>query len=83
MLGHRQRRWANIDIVFTFLLGGIHAVKHNLNPCQPPYPIMHQSFALASQADVTRCIIVILFDQLNLEEGGVVRANLGGLPFQY
>ena len=32
------------------ILGGIHVVKHNLNPCQPSYPIMYQSFAMESQA---------------------------------
>ena len=34
------------DITFTFILGGIYAVRHNLNPCQPPYPIMYQYFAM-------------------------------------
>ena len=33
-----------------FILGGIHAAKHNLNLCQPPYPIMYQSFAMGTQA---------------------------------
>ena len=63
------------DITFTFILGGIHAVRHNLNPCQPPYPIMYQYFAMEAQAEVTRCcIIVILLVQLSLEEWGVRRA---------
>ena len=61
----------DIDITFTFILGGIHAVKHNLNPCQPPYPIIYQSFAMEAQADATRCcIIVILLVQSSLEEWG-------------
>ena len=71
-----------------FILGGIHAVKHNLNPCQPPYPIIYQSFAMEAQADATRCcIIVILLVQLSLDfhelQGllsGVMRANMGALP---
>ena len=41
-------------------LGGIHAVKHNRNPCQPPYPIMYQSFAIEAQADATRCCIIVM-----------------------
>ena len=41
----------DLDITFTFVLSGIHAVKHNLNSCQPPYPIMYQSFAMEAQAD--------------------------------
>ena len=69
------------DINFTFLLGGINAAKHNLNPYQPLYPIMYQSFAMEAQADATRCcIIVILLVQLSLEEGGVKWANMGVLP---
>ena len=50
------------------MLGGINAVKHNLNPCQP-YPIMYQSFSMEAQANVTRCcIMVILLLHLSLEE---------------
>ena len=42
---------------------------------------MYQSFAMKAQADATRCcIIVILLVQLSLEEGGVLRANMGALP---
>ena len=36
-----------------FLLEGINAVKHNLKPCQPSYPIMYQSFAMYAQPDAT------------------------------
>ena len=32
-----------------YVLAGIHAVKHNLNTCQLPYPIMYQSFAIEAQ----------------------------------
>ena len=69
------------DITFTFILGGIHAVKHNPNPCQPPYPIMNQYFAMDGQVDATRCcIIVILLAQLNLEEWGCNKGNMRALP---
>ena len=72
------------DITFTFILGCIHAVKHNLNPCQPPYPIMYQNFAMEAQAGATRCcIIVILLVQLSLEEWGVIRATWGHYLSQY
>ena len=70
----------DLDITFTFILGGIHAVKHNLNPCQPPCPIMYQSFAMEAQADATRCcIIVILLVQLSLEEWGYNKDKHGGI----
>ena len=42
---------------------------------------MHQSFAMEAQADATRCcIIVIVLVRLRLDEGGVIRANMGVLP---
>ena len=42
---------------------------------------MSQSFAMEAQADPTLyCIIVIVLVQLSLEEGGVIRANMGVLP---
>ena len=41
---------------------------------------MYQYVAMEAQADATRCcIIVILLVQLSFGEGGVVRANLGGI----
>ena len=61
-------------------MGGIHAVKHNLNSCQPPYPIIYQSYAMEAQADATRCcIIVILLVQLSLEEWGFNEGKHGGI----
>ena len=70
------------DITFTFILGGIHAVCHNLNPCQPPYPIMYQYFAM--EADATRCCIIkIELVQLSLGEWGVTRATCDHYPSQY
>ena len=69
------------DITFTFVLGGIHAVKHDLSPCQPPYPIMYQYFVMEAQADATRsCIIEILLVQLSLEEWGCNKGNMGASP---
>ena len=67
-----------------FILGGINAVKHNFTLCQPSYPIKYQSFAVESQADATRCcIIVILLVQLSLDEKGVIRVDMAVLPLQY
>ena len=72
------------DITFTIILGGIHAVWHNLNPCQPPYPFMYQYFAMEAQADDTRCcIILILLVQLSLGEWGVTRVTCDNHPSQY
>ena len=63
-----------------FLFGGINAVKHNLNPCQPPYPIMYQYFEMEAQADATKCCItVILLVQLSLEEWGCNKGKHGGI----
>ena len=50
-------------ITFTFLLGDIDAVKHNLNSCQRSYPIimiMCKSFAMEAQADATLCCIIVI-----------------------
>ena len=44
---------------------------------------MYQSFAMEAQADATRCcIIVIVFVNRALMNGGVIRANMGVLPLQ-
>ena len=53
---------------------------HNLNPCQPPYPIIYQSFAMEAQADATHCcIIVILLVQLTIDEWGCSKGKHGGI----
>ena len=53
---------------------------HNLNPCQPPYTIMYQSFAMQAEADATRCCIsVILLVQLSLGEWGCNKGKHGGI----
>ena len=63
-----------------FILGGIHAVKHTINQCQPPYPIMYKSFAMEVKVDATRCcIIVILLVQLTLEEWECNKGKHGGI----
>ena len=70
----------DLDNNFTFILGGIHAVKHTLNQCQPPYPIMYQYFAMDVKVDATRCCkIVILLVQLTLEEWGCNKRKHGGI----
>ena len=61
-------------------MGGIHAVKHNLNSYQPRYPIMYQSFAMETQANAMRCfVIVILLVQFSLEEWGCSEGKYGGI----
>ena len=70
----------DFDITVTFLLGSIHAVKHNLNPCQSSYPILYQSFAMEAQADATHCwIIVILLVQLRLKKYKCDKGKHGGI----
>ena len=43
---------------------------------------MYQSFAMEAQADATsRCKIIVFFlVRMSLEEGGVIRANMGVSP---
>ena len=78
---HKPDILHDLDITFTFILGCIHAVKHNLNPCQPQYPIMYQYFAMEANAGATRCcIIVILLVQLSLEEWRCNKGKMGALP---
>ena len=63
-----------------FISGDTQAVKHNLNPCQPPYPIMYQYFAMEAQADATRCcMIVSSLVQLSLDEWGCNKGKHGGI----
>ena len=38
-------------ITFSFHWGGINAVKYNLNPCHPSFPIMYQYFTMEAHAD--------------------------------
>ena len=71
---HKRDIFDDIGITFTFLLGGIHEVRHNINPCHPSYPIMYKSFVMEAQADVIRCCTIVIFlDQLSLEERGCNR----------
>ena len=77
---HKSDILHDLDINFTFILGGIHAVKHTLTQCQPPYPIMYQSFAMEAKVGATRCcIIVILLVQLTPEEWGCNKGKHGGI----
>ena len=78
---HKPEILHDPDITFTFILGCIHAVKHNLNPCQLQFQIMYQYFSMEAKASATRCcIIVILLVQLSLEECGCNKGNMGALP---
>ena len=78
---HKPDILHDLDITFTFILGCIYAVKHNLNPFQPQYPIMYQYFAMEAHAGAARCcIIVILLVQLSLEKCRCNKGNMGALP---
>ena len=62
------------------MLGGINTVKHTLNQCQPPYPIMYQFFAMEVKVDATRCCIIVIFlVQLTLGKWGCNKGKHGSI----
>ena len=60
------------------MLGGIHAVKQKLRPCQRSTQLCINKLRLKAEADVIPCCIIIILLVQCLGEGGVIRAKMCG-----
>ena len=57
------------------MLGGIHAVKQKLRPCQHSTQLCINKLRLKAEADVIPCCIIIILLVQYIGEGGVMKAK--------